>query len=269
MSGEKAEGLWSSGAGGAPPRMHAGTIPTLNFSRNKPRRGGRSASSYSSSSCSTWARRRGRWRRHLVHARLHDGESPPTPSVAARRAHIKTAPGRGDWQTACAILCSTSDNQAPAPKVNGQTTKLAPPDATTPTSLDLAPATTNLKRPLSISDLSPAPLHGAQLRVAYQGIPGEALLSMLVSLSRRGPPLHPISFQPRSPPNPAADDTLIRWPSGHGPGAGELHQAGADGQGHAACPGSEARASRTRRLVRASYGRDGRGELRQGANLYC
>jgi hypothetical protein len=33
-------GRGDSGAGGAPPRMHAGTIPTLTFSRNKPRRGG-------------------------------------------------------------------------------------------------------------------------------------------------------------------------------------------------------------------------------------
>ncbi|KAM0899448.1 hypothetical protein ACQ4PT_021309 [Festuca glaucescens] len=92
-------------------------------------------------------------------------------SVAAR-ATPSGSSSRGDWQTACAILSSTNDNQAPAPKVNGQTTKLAPPDATTPASLDLTPATTNLKRPLSISDLSPAPLHGAQLRVAYQGVPG-------------------------------------------------------------------------------------------------
>jgi arogenate/prephenate dehydratase len=89
-------------------------------------------------------------------------------SVAARAAPSGSS-SRVDWQTACAILSSTNDNHAPAPKVNGQTTKLAPPDTA---SLDLAPAATNLNRPLSITDLSPAPLHGAQLRVAYQGVPG-------------------------------------------------------------------------------------------------
>nr|BAJ99463.1 predicted protein [Hordeum vulgare subsp. vulgare]BAK05493.1 predicted protein [Hordeum vulgare subsp. vulgare] len=99
------------------------------------------------------------------------------PGTAAARA----IPGsRGDWQTACAILSSTNDTPTPpAPKVNGQNSnKLAAPaipgseDAAS--SLDLVPAAGagNLPRPLSISDLSPAPLHGAQLRVAYQGVPG-------------------------------------------------------------------------------------------------
>ncbi|KAG6528675.1 arogenate dehydratase/prephenate dehydratase 6, chloroplastic-like [Zingiber officinale] len=36
---------------------------------------------------------------------------------------------------------------------------------------DLAPIP-NLPRPLSIGDLSPAPMHGSRLRVAYQGVPG-------------------------------------------------------------------------------------------------
>ncbi|XP_074558696.1 arogenate dehydratase/prephenate dehydratase 6, chloroplastic-like [Curcuma longa] len=37
--------------------------------------------------------------------------------------------------------------------------------------VDLAPSP-NLPRPLSIADLSPAPMHGSRLRVAYQGVPG-------------------------------------------------------------------------------------------------
>ncbi|XP_073006056.1 arogenate dehydratase 1-like [Typha latifolia] len=37
--------------------------------------------------------------------------------------------------------------------------------------LDLVPVS-NLPRPLSIADLSPAPMHGSTLRVAYQGVPG-------------------------------------------------------------------------------------------------
>jgi len=43
--------------------------------------------------------------------------------------------------------------------------------APAPAELDLVPVS-NLPRPLSISDLSPAPMHGSQLRVAYQGVPG-------------------------------------------------------------------------------------------------
>ncbi|KAF8647894.1 hypothetical protein HU200_065157 [Digitaria exilis] len=89
---------------------------------------------------------------------------------------------RADWQVACAILASNSggggasESKRPAPRVNGQ--KPAPaleeeeaPPAAVPAELDLVPVS-NLPRPLSISDLSPAPMHGSQLRVAYQGVPG-------------------------------------------------------------------------------------------------
>ncbi|CAM0953189.1 unnamed protein product [Alopecurus aequalis] len=106
--------------------------------------------------------------------RIRAGRAMRSASTAAR-ATPSGSSSRGDWQTACAILSSTPANP-PATKVNGETTKLAPPDDTasnTSLPLDLAhAASTNLKRPLSISDLSPAPLHGAQLRVAYQGVPG-------------------------------------------------------------------------------------------------
>ncbi|AQL05541.1 evolutionarily conserved C-terminal region 10 [Zea mays] len=40
-----------------------------------------------------------------------------------------------------------------------------------PDELDLV-LVSNLPRPLSINDLSPAPMHTPQLRVAYQGVPG-------------------------------------------------------------------------------------------------
>ncbi|EER96348.1 hypothetical protein BDA96_02G139600 [Sorghum bicolor] len=111
----------------------------------------------------------------------------------ASQACRATAPfARADWQTACAILASnsstggggghdassSSNNRQPAPRVNGQKPLPAPAPAPaleeatpTPTELDLVPVS-NLPRPLSISDLSPAPMHGSQLRVAYQGVPG-------------------------------------------------------------------------------------------------
>jgi arogenate/prephenate dehydratase len=109
----------------------------------------------------------------------------------ASQACRATAPfARADWQTACAILASnstgggaghdassSSNNSQPAPRVNGQKPLPAPAPALeatptpTPAELDLVPVS-NLPRPLSISDLSPAPMHGSQLRVAYQGVPG-------------------------------------------------------------------------------------------------
>ncbi|XP_062199816.1 arogenate dehydratase/prephenate dehydratase 6, chloroplastic-like [Phragmites australis] len=91
--------------------------------------------------------------------------------------------GRADWQTTCAILASnttsasdvSSRKSQPAPRVNGHKPPPLPPleaeKSPLPAELDLAPVS-NLPRPLSISDLSPAPMHGSQLRVAYQGVPG-------------------------------------------------------------------------------------------------
>nr|AGH32500.1 arogenate dehydratase/prephenate dehydratase [Papaver somniferum]AXK16191.1 arogenate dehydratase/prephenate dehydratase [Papaver somniferum] len=78
---------------------------------------------------------------------------------------------RTDWQSSCAILASNVVSQQPETEkannseiaaVNGHKT------------LDLAPIVDqNLPKPLSlIPDLSPAPMHGNQLRVAYQGVPG-------------------------------------------------------------------------------------------------
>ncbi|KAK9266393.1 hypothetical protein L1049_025250 [Liquidambar formosana] len=75
---------------------------------------------------------------------------------------------RADWQSSCAILASKVVSQqqdtektgnADLASVNGHKT------------LDLVPIE-NLPKPLTITDLSPAPMHGAQLRVAYQGVPG-------------------------------------------------------------------------------------------------
>ncbi|THG14508.1 arogenate dehydratase/prephenate dehydratase 6, chloroplastic-like [Camellia sinensis] len=77
---------------------------------------------------------------------------------------------RADWQSSCAILASKvvsqqqdttvkSGNADNITAVNGHQT------------LDLVPIE-NLPKPLTITDLSPAPMHGADLRVAYQGVPG-------------------------------------------------------------------------------------------------
>ncbi|PSR86514.1 Arogenate dehydratase [Actinidia chinensis var. chinensis] len=68
---------------------------------------------------------------------------------------------RAEWQSTCAILASKvalqqqqEEDTEKSAAVNGHKT------------LDLVP------KPLTISDLSPAPIHGSTLRVAYQGVPG-------------------------------------------------------------------------------------------------
>lgn len=72
---------------------------------------------------------------------------------------------RADWQASCAILASKVVSQQDTEKtdeitaVNGHRT------------LDLVPVD-NLPKALTITDLSPAPMHGSTLRVAYQGVPG-------------------------------------------------------------------------------------------------
>ncbi|OIW09043.1 hypothetical protein TanjilG_16270 [Lupinus angustifolius] len=105
--------------------------------------------------------------------------------VAPTRITVKCGYGfepfsRSDWQSSCAILTSKVASQERngggsdhVPAVNGHKTAF--------TDLKLIPIGNvsvgeNNKllqpKPLSISDLSPAPMHGSSLRVAYQGAPG-------------------------------------------------------------------------------------------------
>ncbi|CAL9763406.1 unnamed protein product [Musa acuminata subsp. burmannicoides] len=95
--------------------------------------------------------------------------------------HGAVGANRADWQSACAILSSKvatasqnhqqtpqhheagdDTNHSLVPVVNGHGSAAA--------ALDLVPV--QLPQPLTIADLSPAPKHGSQLRVAYQGVPG-------------------------------------------------------------------------------------------------
>ncbi|KAG6417675.1 hypothetical protein SASPL_119861 [Salvia splendens] len=93
----------------------------------------------------------------------HDASNPTAAQLPAAQSSR-----RYEWQSACAILASkvvsqqqdTEKSDAIA-SVNGHP------------SLDLVPANNSaLPKPLTIADLSPAPMHGSQLRVAYQGVPG-------------------------------------------------------------------------------------------------
>lgn len=86
---------------------------------------------------------------------------------------------RADWQSACAVLSAVSQHQKPtggeeiATAVNGhRTLDLVPSSLETNTNTNTnTNSGSNLPKPLTTS-LSPAPMHGAQLRVAYQGVPG-------------------------------------------------------------------------------------------------
>ncbi|CDY30932.1 BnaA06g19810D [Brassica napus] len=83
---------------------------------------------------------------------------------------------RADWQSSCAIL---SSKVASVEDPGGLADKIAVVNGHKNGSVDLSLVpveTTNGKlsqvQPLTITDLSPAPLHGSNLRVAYQGVPG-------------------------------------------------------------------------------------------------
>ena len=78
---------------------------------------------------------------------------------------------RTEWLTSCAVLsskvASTNVHVAPAAAAsNGAMLDLVPVSGGT------NGGARNLLAPLRIADLSPAPMHGSELRVAYQGVPG-------------------------------------------------------------------------------------------------
>ncbi|XP_065866215.1 arogenate dehydratase 3-like [Euphorbia lathyris] len=93
---------------------------------------------------------------------------------------------RTDWQSSCAILASkVVAKEQPTDKSSGDTNGGADHVAAvnghkTSMDLNLVPLRKSSgedennkpMKPLTITDLSPAPMHGSQLRVAYQGVPG-------------------------------------------------------------------------------------------------
>ncbi|KAK2424168.1 arogenate dehydratase [Trifolium repens] len=125
---------------------------------------------------------------HITRPRLTPNRFNPT------RISIKCAYGleqgsygfgssRADFQSSCAILSSNVNSQEKPSTaadniaaINGHKTNI--------TDLQLVPignigggeieavSKPFLSKPLTISDLAPAPMHGSSLRVAYQGVPG-------------------------------------------------------------------------------------------------
>ncbi|XP_010510722.1 PREDICTED: arogenate dehydratase 3, chloroplastic-like isoform X2 [Camelina sativa] len=105
-------------------------------------------------------------RRHFIHC-------------AKRSDSFAIGSSSSDWQSSFAILSSKVNSQQQSesliPAVNGYNNH--------DSNLNLVPFDNNSNnnnnksiqsktKPLSITDLSPAPMHGSNLRVAYQGVPG-------------------------------------------------------------------------------------------------
>eukprot|EP01018_Ginkgo_biloba_P008560 Gb_00108 [translate_table: standard] len=84
-----------------------------------------------------------------------------------------------EWQSSCAILNSQLQASKQLDKENESKALMIPkPQEGTDIANSINKngtdprAVATLPRPLSITDLSPTPMHGSQLRVAYQGVPG-------------------------------------------------------------------------------------------------
>jgi len=117
--------------------------------------------------CHSLNRRRARFihicRSHLE--RKRDCNNPAEPNGHANHSFL--AAGRGsDWQASCAILAGQALENGKNNGVGIVPVKSA--ENSSDANTILAP----LPKPLSITDLAPAPMHGSHLRVAYQGVPG-------------------------------------------------------------------------------------------------
>lgn len=108
-----------------------------------------------------------RSRSHRIRCIIH---RPEIAGTGGSFFHGAVGPSLADWQTTCAILSAVGSGEVdphrheanPVPAVvNGHA-------SAAPATVDVVP----LPRPLTIADLAPAPMHGSQVRVAYQGVPG-------------------------------------------------------------------------------------------------
>ncbi|GFZ07310.1 arogenate dehydratase 6 [Actinidia rufa] len=94
-----------------------------------------------------------------------------TPSRLVVQCGHRFDSSRADWQSACAILASKVVAQQQDTEKSGDAGNNNIAALNGHRTLDLVPIE-NLPKPLTIADLSPAPMHGSTLRVAYQGVPG-------------------------------------------------------------------------------------------------
>ncbi|CAN8247166.1 unnamed protein product [Cochlearia groenlandica] len=133
---------------------------------------------------------------HNLNPLLRSSHSPATHTrrcvvYCGKRSDSFTFPNAGgssssDWRSSCAILSGKVASQEeseslPKPLVSDGSYRVNGVNgAVIAAGLDLVPYDgkslvanqQSKKKPLSITDLSPAPMHGSNLRVAYQGVPG-------------------------------------------------------------------------------------------------
>eukprot|EP01018_Ginkgo_biloba_P008563 Gb_17286 [translate_table: standard] len=108
------------------------------------------------------------WSRFIISSHLERKGWPVQPNN--NNGELSLAAGRGsDWQTSCAILAGQvlengNNSLEIVPANNSSDSK----DLNSIISSNLA----TMPKALSITDLAPPPMHGSQLRVAYQGVPG-------------------------------------------------------------------------------------------------
>ncbi|KAL9675340.1 hypothetical protein QQ045_003542 [Rhodiola kirilowii] len=76
---------------------------------------------------------------------------------------------RADWKSSCSILASKVALQQQDTE-KSETLEISVVNGNN--ELNLVPVNRNMPKALTIADLSPNPLHGSTLRVAYQGVPG-------------------------------------------------------------------------------------------------
>lgn len=103
---------------------------------------------------------------------INAGAAVNTSSASSNASVVgHVGASRADWQSSCAILASkVVSQQQDVQKSGGDAGAITTVNGHS--TLDLVPVESSLPKPLSIADLSPAPMHGSQLRVAYQGVPG-------------------------------------------------------------------------------------------------
>ncbi|SPT18300.1 unnamed protein product [Triticum aestivum] len=113
---------------------------------------------------------------HIGQSPKLQGRTPRRGSGVVRSSLQGAVVGnRAEWLTSCAVLSSKVAALAPH-STNGHLALAVA--ASNGAVLDLVPVKTvdgsarSLPAPLRIADLSPAPMHGSELRVAYQGVPG-------------------------------------------------------------------------------------------------
>lgn len=109
---------------------------------------------------------------------------------------LSLAAGRGsDWQASCAILAGQVLENGKGNNGVGvglvPVEKLPNGDLNTIISQNMAA----MPRPLSITDLAPPPMHGSQLRVAYQGVQGHTVRQLQARLIHAVSPSHVISLR--------------------------------------------------------------------------